>query len=295
MEENKEKATEQLSGRVTPSQKEYFAGIEGSFAEKVAELIELHKNKIDNEGFIIAPNMDAIQKAINTIIKNIECIELNTNNYINDFNSDISSKINILKHESVELKNIKEENESLKIANNKLLNQYNKLVDENENQKKSLENKESHINSLTKNNNTLLQEKLSYKDTIDKLNTTYIKRIEELESSIVSNKDKISELNNQIELKNEKINSKNIRIEELNQNTKEYKEEIKKLNNKSENLIEQLNNTRIEYQQLEKELNKKIDNLIQQLQQSKEEVHKEQLNNQKLQIELSNLKNNQNK
>ena len=121
MEENKEKATEQLSGRVTPSQKEYFTSIEGSFAEKVAELIELHKNKIDNDEFTIAPNMIAIQKSIDTIVKNLECIELNTNNHINDFNNNIASKINTLENESTELKNIKEENENLKLTNNEVI------------------------------------------------------------------------------------------------------------------------------------------------------------------------------
>ncbi len=113
--EDKEKALEQLSGRVTESQKIYFNNeMEGSFSDKIAELIKEHKVRVKDNDFNVEANKSAIHQALNVIVKNMDTIELNARNYVQDIKSDIEVRVNALEEDSTELNNVKEENESLK-------------------------------------------------------------------------------------------------------------------------------------------------------------------------------------
>lgn len=121
--EDKEKAVEQLSGRVTETQKAYFNEMEGSFSDKVAELIESHKARIKDNAFNVEDNKSAIHQALNVIVKNMETIELNARNYVQDIKSDIEVRVNALEEDCTELNNVKEENRLLRNENEELLSQ----------------------------------------------------------------------------------------------------------------------------------------------------------------------------
>jgi DNA repair exonuclease SbcCD ATPase subunit len=121
--EDKEKAVEQLSGRVTETQKSYFNEMEGSFADKVAELIESHKVRVKDNSFNVEANKSAINQALNVIVRNMETIELNAKNYVQDIKSDIEVRVNALEEDCTELNNVKEENESLKLQLDDAANQ----------------------------------------------------------------------------------------------------------------------------------------------------------------------------
>lgn len=134
--EDKEKAIEQLSGRVTETQKAYFNEMEGSFADKVAELIESHKVRVKDNAFNVEANKSAIHQALNVIVKNMETIELNAKNYVQDIKSDIEVRVNALEEDCTELNNVKEENQRLKENNQDisakieaLANEYRDLID----------------------------------------------------------------------------------------------------------------------------------------------------------------------
>lgn len=119
--EDKEKALEQLSGRVTESQKNYFNNeIEGSFSEKIASLIESYKVRVKDNQFNVETNKAAIQQALNVIVKNMDIIELNAKNYVQDIRSDIEIRVNALEEDSTELNNVKIENEDLTMDNENL-------------------------------------------------------------------------------------------------------------------------------------------------------------------------------
>lgn len=134
--EDKEKAVEQLSGRVTETQKSYFNEMEGSFADKVAELIESHKVRVKDNSFNVEANKSAINQALNVIVRNMETIELNAKNYVQDIKSDIEVRVNALEEDCTELNNVKEENQRLKEINQdisvkieELATEYRDLID----------------------------------------------------------------------------------------------------------------------------------------------------------------------
>ena len=56
--------------------------MEGSFADKVAELIKEHKTRVKDNDFNVDANKTAINQALNVIVKNMETIELNAKNYV---------------------------------------------------------------------------------------------------------------------------------------------------------------------------------------------------------------------
>ncbi|MEG2364518.1 MAG: hypothetical protein RSC26_13535 [Terrisporobacter sp.] len=262
--ENKERATEQLSGRVTESQKEYFSNIEGSFTEKVAELIELHRNKVDSDVFTISPNLDAIQKAINTITKNIECIEVNTNTYVEDFNNTISSKISILETDSIELRDTKELNIELEKANQIVIDENSKLQIELENIKNTVENKEIKINNLVEENNKLLQYKLNTQEEIQNIKLEHKIQLEQLQKEIADRDININNLDTKILLEESKSNTLKEKIEEykttIADNKKIAKEETQILNTKIDSLIQEVQQSNLDKQKLEIELTNKLNN-----------------------------------
>lgn len=271
-----EKATEQLSGRVTQSQKDYFAGIEGSFSEKVAMLIELHKNRVENDIFTISPNMDAINKAISTIIKNVEVVEMNANNYVEDYNNKIASQIAILESDSIELRNISEEYSKLEKVNELILKEHEELQLKLENLKKTIENKDLKINELVEKNNELLNDKLNNQDHIEKIKENYKAKVEDLISEYNAKISKlgeeihlkeinINELDKKVSIESGKADSLKDKVEELKAEIKEIKasnkDDIKVMNEKVDSLVEQLGKEKLIKQKIEIELNNKIESM----------------------------------
>lgn len=269
-----ERATEQLSGRVTDSQKSYIADMQGSFSEKIAELIELHRNRIENDVFTISPNLDAVQKAVNTIVKNLEVIELNANTYVTDYNNQIASKLAVLETEGIEIREIKEENERLIKANETLVSEYDKLSISSENLKKTLENKELKVNDLIEKNNSLLQDKIKGKENIEEIRLNHQEKVLKLEQDLNQKVNEIIELDkknsvveSQVvslkegigELKNEIKEIKGYQKQEIKDLESGYKVEIEALNKKIENLKEELNNEKLEKQKVEIEIKSKLE------------------------------------
>lgn len=123
--EDKEKSLEQLSGRVTESQKNYLNNeMEGSFSDKIAELIESYKTRVKDNDFNVDANKTAINQALNVIVKNMETIEINAKNYVQDIKSDIEVRVNALEEDSTEFNDIKTKNEELEINNIALTNSF---------------------------------------------------------------------------------------------------------------------------------------------------------------------------
>lgn len=201
--DDKEKAVEQLSGRVTESQKAYFNNeMEGSFSDKVAELIESYKVRVKDNVFNVEANKSAITQALNVIVKNMDIIEINTKNYVQDIKDDIGIRIAGLEENSDELNNASSENKALKEINQDLSARINKLANEH----KDL------ICELT-------SEKLNAGINYDKLKNEY----EELKQSYMELKIKFGDMK-------EDLTDKNIDLtEKLNQTKEEYTDKIAQL------------------------------------------------------------------
>ena len=222
--EDKEKAIEQLSGRVTETQKAYFNEMEGSFADKVAELIESHKVRVKDNAFNVEANKSAIHQALNVIVKNMETIELNAKNYVQDIKSDIEVRVNALEEDCTELNNVKEENELLK---------------------SELENASIQMEVL---NSTLLESKKKFDEDLASADIKYSKLKEE--------DDKLQQDNIKLRLQfgdmKESLTDKNIALTaELNKLKENHNQEVNKLKSDYENLKEiltdKLNQTKEEY------------------------------------------------
>lgn len=214
--EDKEKALEQLSGRVTESQKAYFNNeMEGSFAEKIAELIKEHKVRVKDNAFNVEANKAAIQQALNVIVKNMDTIELNARNYVQDIKSDIEVRVNALEEDSTELNNVKEENESLKSE-----------IDNASNQMEVL-------------NSMLLESKKKFDEDLASADIKYSKLKEE--------DDKLQQDHIKLRLQfgdmKEDLTDKNIALtEKLNKFKEDHNQEVNKLKSDYENLKETLTN-----------------------------------------------------
>lgn len=129
--EDKEKALEQLSGRVTESQKLYFNNeIEGSFSDKVAAFIQYHKANVKDNDFGVEANKTAIKQALNVIVKNMETIEINAKNYVQNIRDDIGTRIAGLEENADELSNALSENKALNEINQDLSSRIDKLANE---------------------------------------------------------------------------------------------------------------------------------------------------------------------
>jgi len=275
--ENIEKATQQLTGRVTQSQKEYFNSLEGSFAEKVEELIELHKNKVVEDEFTVSQNLETIQKAIDTILANIRCIEANANTYVVDFKGVISKKIEEVENESIELKGIRNENEELEKVNSKLVEENIKLKEELENHMKTYknlmktyENNENIRKHLTDDNNKLLQYKLNTKEELQEIKDEYEICIRGLKEEIASKDSSVSDLDKKLLLAESKRES-------LNEKVKEYREDGIILKNKIDSLTDEIQQVKLEKQKIEfinsKEIESK-DKVIEELRREIEDLKK---------------------
>lgn len=264
-----EKATEQLSGRVTQSQKEYFTELEGSFTDKVAQLIELHKNRVENDIFTIAPSLDAINKAIGTIVKNVEVIEVNANNYVDDYNNMVSAKISGLEVEAIELRNISAEYARLETENEKILREYEKLKTKFENLEKTVESKDLRLGELVEKNNGLLNDKLNNQSNIDKLRMDHKSQVEKLEKELHLSSVSINELDKKVSIEENKANSMKDKVEDLKSEIKDIKAsnklDVKELNSKVDSIVEQLGEERLSKQKLEFELNNKFESKVKEL------------------------------
>lgn len=223
--EDREKANEQLSGRVTESQKAYFNNkMEGSFADKVSELIESHKVRVKDNAFNVEANKSAIHQALNVIVKNMETIELNAKNYVQDIKSDIEVRVNALEEDCTELNNVKEENESLKSQLDDASNQMGVL------------------------NSTLYESKKKFDEDLASANIKYSKLKEEDDKL---HQDHI-ELRLQFGDMKEDLTDRNIALTaELNKLKEEHNQEVNKLNSDyrqlKESLTFKLNQTKEEH------------------------------------------------
>lgn len=214
--EDKEKALEQLSGRVTESQKIYFNNeMEGSFSDKIAELIKEHKVRVKDNSFNVEDNKAAIQQALNVIVKNMDTIELNARNYVQDIKSDIEVRVNALEEDCTELNNVKEENESLKLQLDDAANRMDVL------------------------SSTLLESKKQFDEDLASANIKYSKLKEE--------DDKLQQDHIKLRLQfgdmKEDLTDKNIALtEKLNKLKEDHNQEVNKLKSDYENLKETLTN-----------------------------------------------------
>lgn len=214
--DDKEKALEQLSGRVTESQKVYFNNeMEGSFSDKIAELIKEHKVRVKDNSFNVETNKAAIQQALNVIVKNMDIIELNARNYVQDIKSDIEVRVNALEEDSTELNNVKEENESLK-----------EEIDNASNQMEVL-------------NSMLFESKKKFDEDLANADIKYSKLKEE--------DDKLQQDHIKLRLQfgdmKEDLTDKNIALtEKLNKLKEDHNQEVNKLKSDYENLKETLTN-----------------------------------------------------
>jgi chromosome segregation ATPase len=218
--EDKEKALEQLSGRVTESQKNYFNNeIEGSFSEKIASLIESYKVRVKDNQFNVETNKAAIQQALNVIVKNMETIELNARNYVQDIKSDIEVRVNALEEDCTELNNVKEENESLK---------------------SELDNASNQMEVL---NSILLESKKEFDENLASANIKYSKLKEE--------DDKLHQDHMKLRVEfgdmKESLTDKNIALTtELNKLKEEHNQELSKLKEDHATELAKLNKEAVE-------------------------------------------------
>lgn len=220
----KTNATVPFSARVLESDKKMFKEVmEGTDSEKLRKLIQAYEKQKENEdSFSLNKEMTYIQRAVDTIVSNINAIHRNVNQqeimlrerYVDGFGEELREIESRLTEEEVlqaRIINLESSNESLLSIKEKSEAQISQLSEkiatlEEENNKYialnlEIVNKENnYINQLHEKDNMLAEKELQLRD----LQAEYDKKLEQLEENY---KKQLQELQAELEQANKKYAS----------------------------------------------------------------------------------------
>ena len=261
-----EKANSRLQGKVKQSSLEYISAMEGTFAEKIQELIAIHETKSDELVKLrTRDRVESIERAMQIMKNSIANIETEANLFVEGYRNQVENRIADIVEQVVEQDKIKQQYEDIKAINEKLEaeaseNKINivelkaniKILEEakNEliNQNNALLNREikaiSEIKSITAEKDMIIEQLRA--DITTKTNTinTLEKSQVMLEQIKLGNEDSIKQLREQLEANTEQYKAN---IEELKasntQTIKQYEDTIKSLENNNKQTIEQYKST----------------------------------------------------
>lgn len=313
----KTNTTVPFSARVHESDKRKFKEeMTGTDSEKLRKLIEMYeKHKENEDSFDLNREVGYIQKAVDTIISNLNSITRNVNQYeitlrekyVEGFGEElkeIESRLEaeeILQARIVNLENINENLLTDKEKNEIRINELNEKIEglEGENTKYVALNTEivarenSYINQLREKDDVITKKELELRDLqaesnkkLEELEENYKKQLQELQAELEqTNKqhiDSMAEASKEKAILETKVNSLEENVAELktekdtlNANLKEVREQCK----------QELNSKEIEHKQEIKDVEDKFN------------IEKENLNNnlkevkEQHRIELKNIKN----
>lgn len=313
----KTNVTVPFSARVFASDKETFKiEMEGTDSEKLRKLIQAYeKQKATEDSFTLNREITYIQKAVDTIVSNLNAINRNVNQqeimlrekYVEGFGSELKEIESRLETEEIlqaRIVNLENSNQNLladKEKNEVKINELNEKITglEEENNKyialnSEIVNKENnYINQLHEKDSLLSEKELQIRDLkaehnkkLEQLEENYKKQLQELQNNLEQatkqHADEMAEASKEKAILETKVNSLEENVAELktekdtlNANLKEVREQCK----------QELNSKEIEHKQEIKDVEDKFN------------IEKENLNNnlkevkEQHRIELKNIKN----
>ena len=243
-----EKANARLQGKVKQSSLEYISAMEGTFAEKIQELIAIHETKSEDMIKLrTRDRVESIERAMQIIKNSIANIETEANIFVEGYRNQVETRISDLLEQVVEQDKIKQQYEDIKTINEKLELENNNNKIEIVELKSNIKILEQSKVELTNQNNALLNREIQALNKLDQISNEKNMVIEQLRADITTKTNTINTLEKsqvmleQIKLGNEDT-IKQLR-EQLEANTKQYKANIEDIKANNKQAIKQYENT----------------------------------------------------